>query len=145
MIIIDGYNLIYAWDDLSLIAEYSLEKAREALLDILDNYVGYTKTELTVVFDAYLVENGAGADFDRCGYRVVYTKENQTADAYIERIMHELGPNYNIRVVTGDRLVQFSAVQSGILRMTSNEFIDEVTAVGNEINGFIRKLAETQK
>lgn len=142
MVIIDGYNLIYAWDVLKDVADFSLEKARETLMDILSNYVAFTKTELTLVFDAYLVKDGQGSDFVHDGYRVVYTKQDQTADAFIEKLMHDLGPNYNIRVVTGDRLVQFSAVHSGILRMTAKEFVDEITAVGNEIASFIRKISE---
>ena len=142
MVIIDGYNLIYSWDALKEIADYSLEKARETLMDILSNYVAFTKTRLTLVFDAYLVKDGQGSDFTHDGYRVVYTRQDQTADAFIEKLMHDLGPNYNIRVVTGDRLVQFSAVHSGILRMTAKEFEDEITAVGNEIASFIRKISE---
>jgi predicted RNA-binding protein with PIN domain len=114
-------------------------------MDILSSYVAYTKTELVLVFDAYLVKDGMGSDFTHDGYRVVYTKQDQTADTFIEIMMHELGPNYHIRVVTGDRLLQFSAVHSGISRMTAKEFEAEVTAIGNEITEFIRKLAESQK
>lgn len=145
MIIIDGYNVIYSWEELKNTADFSLEKARDELMDILSNYVAYTKTELVLVFDAYLVKDGEGSDFMRDGYRVVYTKADQTADAYIERMMHELGPDYSIRMVTGDRLLQFSAVHSGISRMTALEFYDEVTRVGNEITDFVKKLAESQK
>ena len=142
MVIVDGYNVIYAWNSLREVAEYSLEKARETLMDILSNYVAFTKTELTLVFDAYLVPDGAGSEILHDGYRIIYTKENQTADAYIERMMHELGPNYNIRMVSGDKLLQFSAVHSGILRVTAAEFEAEVTAVGEEITEFIKKLAQ---
>ena len=145
MVIIDGYNLIYAWDSLKEISDYSLEKARETLMNILSNYVAFTKEKLVLVFDAYLVKEGVGSEFERDGYKVVFTKENQTADAYIERMMHELGPNYKIRVVTGDRLVQFAAVHSGISRMTVMEFVDELITVGNEITDFVRKLTEEQK
>ena len=145
MIIIDGYNLIYAWDSLKEISDYSLEKARETLMDILSNYVAFTKEKLVLVFDAYLVKEGIGSEFERDGYKVVFTKENQTADAYIERMMHELGPNYKIRVVTGDRLVQFAAVHSGISRMTVKEFVDELITVGNEITDFVKKLTESQE
>ncbi|MBE6596083.1 MAG: GTP-binding protein [Ruminococcaceae bacterium] len=145
LVIVDGYNVIHSWDALKELAEFSLEKAREALMDILSNYVAYTKTELTLVFDAYLVKDGMGSDFIHDGYRVVYTREDETADTFIEKMMHELGPNYNIRMVTGDRLLQFSAVRSGILRMTAKEFEDEVTAVGNAITDFVKKLSETQK
>ena len=145
MVIIDGYNLIYSWDALKEIANDSLEKARETLMDILSSYVAYTKTELVLVFDAYLVKDGNGSDFMHDNYRVVYTKQDQTADTFIEIMMHDLGPNYHIRVVTGDRLLQFSAVHSGISRMTAKEFEAEVTAIGNEITEFVRKLAESQK
>lgn len=145
LLIIDGYNLIYSWDTLKEVADFSLEKARETLMDMLSSYVGYTKTELVLVFDAYLVKDGMGSDFTHDGYRVVYTKEDQTADTFIEIMMHELGPNYHIRVVTGDRLVQYSAVHAGILRMTAKEFADEVTRVGNEITDFVRKLAERRE
>ena len=145
MLIVDGYNVIYSWENLNQIAKFSLEKAREALMDILSNYVAFTKTELVLVFDAYLVKDGVGTEFVHDGYRVVFTKENQTADTYIEQMMHELGPNYNIRMVSGDKLLQFSAVHAGILRMTAKEFEDEVISVGNEITEFIRKLTESQK
>lgn len=141
MIIIDGYNVIFAWENLKAIAKHSLEDARKALMDILDNYVAYTKTELTLVFDAYLVKDGIGSDFMRGDYRVVFTKEEQTADTFIEIMMNELGPNYNIRVVTGDRLLQNSAVVSGILRMTAKELEEEIARIGNEISDFIRRLS----
>jgi predicted RNA-binding protein with PIN domain len=142
LVILDGYNLIFAWDTLKEVADYSLEKARETLLDILAGYAAYTKTELMLVFDAYRVPDGAGSDFMRDGIRVVYTKQHQTADAYIERVIHELGPDYSIRVVTGDYLLQISAVTAGVSRMTTREFVAEVTRVGNEITEFIRKLTE---
>ncbi|MBE6708712.1 MAG: GTP-binding protein [Ruminococcaceae bacterium] len=142
MVIIDGYNLIYSDDELKKTAEYSLEKARDDLMDVLSSYVAYTKTELILVFDAYLVEDGKGTEFMHDGYKVVFTKADETADTYIERIMHELGPDYSIRMVTGDRLLQFSAVHSGISRMTAKEFLEELTRIGNEITEFVRKLSE---
>ena len=118
--IIDGYNLIHADDNLKATAEHSLENAREDLMNLLSSYVAYTKTELVLVFDAYLVEDGRGTEFMRDGYKVVFTKAEQTADTYIEKLMHELGPDYSIRMVTGDRLLQFSAVHSGVSRMPKN-------------------------
>ena len=144
MVIVDGYNLIYADDDLQKTALFSLEKAREDLMDLLSNYVSYTKTELILVFDAYLVKDGEGSEFINDGYKVVYTKANQTADAYIEKMMHELGPDYSIRMVTDDKLLQFSAVHSGISRMTTKEFLEELTRIGNEITDFVRKLSESK-
>lgn len=145
MVIVDGYNLIYSWDTLKEIADFSLEKARQELMDILSNYVAYTKEKLVLVFDAYLVNEGVGSDFTHDGYRIVFTKENQTADAFIEKMMHDLGPNYKIRVVTGDRLVQFAAVHSGISRMTTKEFTDELITIGNEITDFVKKLVENNE
>ncbi len=142
MVIIDGYNLIYSDDELNSTAEYSLEKAREDLMNLLSSYVAFTKTELLLVFDAYLVEDGKGEEFMHDGYKVVYTKENETADTYIERLMHKLGPDYSIRMVTDDKLLQFSAVHSGISRMTAKEFLEELTRIGNEISEFVRKLSE---
>ncbi len=144
MVIVDGYNLIYADDRLQDTARFSLEKAREELMDLLSSYVAYTKTELVLVFDAYLVKEGEGTEFIHDGYRVVYTKANQTADAYIEKMMYELGPDYSIRMVTNDRLLQFSAGQSGISRMTAKEFLEELTRIGNEITEFVRKLSESK-
>lgn len=144
MVIIDGYNLIHADENLKETSLFSLEKAREELMDLLSSYVSYTKTELVLVFDAYLVKDGEGTEFIRDGYKVVYTKADQTADAYIEKMMHELGPDYSIRMVTADKLLQFSAVHSGILRMTSKEFLDELTRIGNEITEFVRKLSESK-
>lgn len=145
ILIIDGYNVIHSWEFLKEIADFSLEKARETLMDILSDYVAFTKTEVVLVFDAYLVKDGIGSDFKHNGYRVVYTKEDQTADAFIEHMMFELGPDYSIRVVTGDKLVQFSAVSSGILRMTAKEFEDDVRRVGNEITEFIKKLTQSKQ
>lgn len=145
MVIVDGYNLIYSDDNLKKTSLFSLEKAREELMDLLSNYVSYTKTELVLVFDAYLVKGGEGSEFMRGGYKVVYTKANQTADAYIEKMMHELGPDYSIRMVTDDKLLQFSAVHSGISRMTAKEFLEELTRIGNEITEFVRKLSESTK
>ena len=144
LLIVDGYNVIYAWDALKQTADFSLEKAREELMDMLSDYRAFTKTDVLLVFDAYLVKDGAGSEIKHDGYRVVYTRQDQTADAYIEQIMHDLGPDYSIRVVTGDRLLQFSAVSYGISRMTAKEFWEEMTQVGNEITDFVKKLAANQ-
>ncbi len=142
MLIVDGYNVIHSWESLKKLARADLEDARKSLIDLLANYVAYTKTELTLVFDAYLVKDGMGSDFTQDGMRVVFTRQDQTADTFIEILMSELGPNYNVRVVTGDRLLQNSAVLSGILRMTADELKDEITRVGNEITEFARRLSE---
>jgi len=142
MVIIDGYNLIYSHEELKRTAAYNLEKARDDLMNILSNYVSYTRCELILVFDAYLVKEGKGTEFTHDGYKVVFTREDETADTYIEKIMHELGPDYSIRMVTSDRLLQYSAVHSGIFRVTAKEFLEELTSIGNEITEFVRKLSE---
>jgi predicted RNA-binding protein with PIN domain len=144
LVIIDGYNLIYSDENLKNTSLFSLEKARDELMDLLSSYVSYTKTELVLVFDAHHVKDGAGSEFVRDGYKVVFTKADQTADTYIEKMMHELGPDYSIRMVTNDRLLQFSAVHSGISRMTTKDFFEELTRVGNEITEFIKKLSESK-
>jgi len=142
--IIDGYNLIFAWDELRATAEKKLDDARSVLMDILSNYVAFTKNEVILVFDAYLVKGNVGEDFTKDGYRVVFTRQDETADAYIERMMYELGPDCTVRVVSGDSLVQSSAVSSGILRTTAKEFADEVITVGNEIRSFLKKLSDSK-
>ena len=142
MTIIDGYNLIYSWENLKALADKNFEDARAELMDIVENYAAFTKTEVTLVFDAYLVKDGRGSDIARGGFRVVFTKQDETADTYIEKMMCELGPNYNIRVVTGDKLLQYSAIHSGIMRMTAKEFESEVASVGKEIREFAKKLSE---
>lgn len=140
--ILDGYNVIHAWEKLEKLSRVNLEEARDTLVDILLNYAAYTKMDFTLVFDAYRVKDGRGSDRKEGGVQVVFTKQDETADTYIERIMSELGPNYNIRVVTADRLLQFSAVGSGILRMTPKEFEAEVAKVSHEITEFIHKLSD---
>ncbi len=142
LLILDGYNVIHSWENLSAIAKVDLEQARNTLADILINYIAFTKTEIVLVFDAYRVKDGKGSDLTKDGLRMVFTKQDETADTYIEKMMSALGPNYNIGVVTGDRLLQYSAVGSGILRMTTKEFEAEVMRVGNEITDFVHKLTE---
>lgn len=142
LVIIDGYNLIFSDENLKKASLISLDKARDDLMDLLSNYAAYTKTELLLVFDAYLVKDGAGSEFIHNGYKVVFTKENETADTYIEKVMNELGPDYSIRMVTNDRLLQYSAIHSGISRITTKEFLEELTRIGNEINDFLRKFSE---
>ena len=144
-IIVDGYNIIFAWEKLAELAKSDLDAARRRLCDILSSYAGFKKCRLVLVFDGYKVKGNPGEKENFHNIQVVYTKENQTADTFIEQLMHELGPNYNVRVVTGDRLLQISAVHSGISRVTASEFEAEIVAVGNEITEFIRRLARTQQ
>jgi len=121
------------------IAKESLQHAREMLMNALGNYVGYTGTEITLVFDGYRMKGNLGEEFIRHGFRVIYTPQDETADTRIEKLLHELGPSYDVRAVTSDALIQISALHSGVLRMSSREFETEVQRVHAEITDFIRK------
>ena len=139
-LIVDGYNVIFAWDELKTLARQDLSQARERLLDTLSNFAGFTKAELVVVFDGYRVKGSAGERFDWHNIHVAYTKENETADAYIEWLANEIGKNKSVRVVTSDSLIRLSALRSGVLRTSSMEFHAEVAAVNARIEQAIQDL-----
>ena len=136
-IIVDGYNLIFAWDGLAALAKDNFDAARHILTDILCNYRGYTKCELVLVFDGYKVKGNAGEKSDYNGIHLVYTKENETGDMYIEKLVEEVGKNYSVRVVTSDNLIQVSALRAGVLRMPAREFIKEIERVNDRIKEII--------
>lgn len=138
-IIVDGYNVIFAWDELKALAGQGLDLARDKLLDILANYQGYTRCDLAVVFDAYKVPGGAGSRDSRANVRVAYTKEGETADMYIEWLVDKIGKNETVRVVTSDRLVQLGAFRSGVLRTSSGEFKAEVDWVLDQIAQAVKR------
>ena len=139
-IIVDGYNVIFAWDELKTLAREDLAQARERLIDTLSNYAGFTKAELVLVFDGYRVKGSAGARFDQNNIHIAYTKENETADAYIEWLANEIGKNESVRVVTSDSLIRLSALRSGVLRTSAKEFRAEVDRVNARIEQAIRDL-----
>lgn len=136
-IIVDGYNLIFAWDGLAALAKENFDAARHILTDILCNYRGYTKCELVLVFDGYKVKGNTGEKSDYNGIHLVYTKENETGDMYIEKLVEEVGKNYSVRVVTSDNLIQVSALRAGVLRMPAREFIKEIERVNDRIKEII--------
>ena len=136
-IIVDGYNLIFAWDGLAALAKDNFDAARHILTDILCNYRGYTKCELVLVFDGYKVKGNAGEKSDYNGIHLVYTKENETGDMYIEKLVEEVGKNYSVRVVTSDNLIQVSALRAGVLRVPAREFIKEIERVNDRIKEII--------
>lgn len=136
-IIVDGYNLIFAWEGLAALAKENFDAARHILTDILCNYRGYTKCELVLVFDGYKVKGNAGEKSDYNGIHLVYTKENETGDMYIEKLVEEVGKNYSVRVVTSDNLIQVSALRAGVLRMPAREFIKEIERVNDRIKEII--------
>ena len=136
-IIVDGYNLIFAWEGLAALAKENFDAARHVLTDILCNYRGYTKCELVLVFDGYKVKGNAGEKSDYNGIHLVFTKENETGDMYIEKLVEEVGKNYSVRVVTSDNLIQVSALRAGVLRMPAREFIKEIERVNDQIKEII--------
>ncbi len=141
-LIVDGYNMIFAWDGLREQAQSDLSGARERLLNILSNYCGYHPCETVVVFDSYRVKGGVGAKTRQDNLRVVYTKENKSADLYIETLVGKIGRNYRVRVATSDGLIQLSALRSGVLRISANELLDEIERTNEKIAAVIRALHE---
>ena len=138
-IIVDGYNLIFAWDELKALALDRLDLARERLMDILSGYAGFTGAKLVLVFDGFRTPGNPGSRTEYHNISVAFTKDGETADAYIERIVDEIGKNYAVRVVTSDNLIRLSALRSGVLRCSSGEFKGEVEWVLNQIEEVLKK------
>jgi predicted RNA-binding protein with PIN domain len=132
-LVLDGYNVIFGWDALREVGEQSIDAARALLIDAMCNYAGYTDIPVDIVFDAYRVKGGVGEEEQRGRVHIVYTKEFETADAYIERLLTRESRDYSIRVVTSDRLIQVTAVSTGVLRMPVAEFVEELGRVREEI------------
>ena len=138
-LIVDGYNIIFAWPELAEAAQSDLEAARRQLCDRLSSYAAYKKCRTVVVFDGYKVKGNPGEKEAYVGIQVVFTKENQTGDAYIEALLAQIGPNYNVRVATSDALVQLSSVRSGVLRVSARELQEEVEAAAKEMKKHYNK------
>ena len=130
--LIDGYNIIFAWEELKKAAEESLDLAREILINRLSNYCGYAQCELILVFDAYKVKGGIGSVEKVNNINVVYTKEAETADAYIEKVTHELAKKHRVRVATSDGLEQIIILGGGAQRVSASEFEAEIAVVYNK-------------
>ena len=138
-IIVDGYNIIFAWDDLAALAKDDLEAARKKLCDLLSNYAGFKKCYLVLVFDGWKVKGNLGEKQQYHNIQVVYTKEGETGDAYIESLVAKIGANYAVRVATSDSLVQLSSLRSGVLRMSARELRDEIEIASKEMKQFYGK------
>ncbi len=132
-IIVDGYNIIFAWEDLAAQAREDLDAARRQLCDALSSYAGFTKCRLVVVFDGYKQKGNPGEKSQFHNIQVVFTKEGETADAYIEALAYEIGSNYAVRVASSDGLVQLSSFRSGVLRMSARELREEVDTARKEM------------
>lgn len=137
-IIVDGYNIIFAWESLANQAKSDLDAARRQLCDALSSYAGFTKHRLVVVFDGYKQKGSTGEKSQFHNIQVVFTREGQTADRYIEELAAEIGNNYAVRVASSDGLVQLSSFRSGVLRMSARELQDEVENAHREMGKYFR-------
>ncbi|WP_278463158.1 translation factor GTPase family protein [Thomasclavelia spiroformis] len=142
-LLVDGYNIIHSWPELKELAKDNLDAARTRLIDIMCNYQGYKKCILILVFDAYKVKNNLGSSYKYHNIYIVYTKEAQTADMYIERTTHELASKYNITVATSDALEQLIVLGQGGKRISSRELRLEVERLDKEkLEEYRRKQAK---
>ena len=139
-LLIDGYNIIFAWDDLKKLAVDNLDLARNRLIDIVCNYQGYKQTNVIIVFDAYKVKGNRGEVEKIHGVDVVYTKEAETADMYIEKVTHQLGKRHRVRVATSDNLEQLIILAGGAVRVSAAEFYEEVKKTEEDIREFLKSL-----
>lgn len=138
-LIVDGYNLIFAWEELKVLAADRLDLARGRLMDMLSNYAGFTRTDTVLVFDGFRTPGNPGSRSDYHNIHVAFTKDGETADAYIEKMLDQIGKNYSVRVVTSDNLIRLSALRSGVLRCSSGEFIHELEWVLEQMGKLLEK------
>ena len=138
-LIVDGYNIIFAWEDLAVLARDDLDAARRRLCDLLSSYAGFTKCRVVAVFDGYKVKGNPGSKEQFFGIQVVYTRENETGDAYIEALVAQIGHNYSVKVATSDSLVQLSSLRSGVLRMSARELQEEIAHTQKQMQEHYQK------
>ena len=136
-LIVDGYNIIFAWDDLHALAKEDLEAARRTLCSRLSNYAGFKKSYVVLVFDGWKVKGNPGEKDKFHNIHVVFTKEGETGDAYIESLVAQIGNNYAVRVASSDNLVQLSSFRSGVLRMSARELLDEVQRAEKDMKQYL--------
>ena len=135
-LLVDGYNIIFAWDDLAAIAKEDMDLARSRLVNLMCNYRGLHRCDVILVFDAYRIKGNAGSFEKVNNISVVYTKEAETADIYIERTTHELSKNYRVQVATSDRMEQLIIIGNGAMRISADAFRKEV----NRTEAVMREL-----
>ena len=141
--VVDGYNVIFDWDELHALADRDLSAARERMMDTLCGWAAFTHTQVVLVFDGYKVPGSLGEKLDYRGIHVVYTRERETGDMYIERFLQQVGKNDHVRVVTSDGLIQLSAVRTGVMRMSSAEFGRQVAEASDQIQAFIARMHQS--
>ena len=139
-LLVDGYNIIFAWDELTALARQDMPAARGALEDILSNYQGFRQCVLILVFDAYKVKGNPGSVEKKNNIYVVYTKEAETADSYIEKATYDLGREHRVRVATSDALEQMIILGHGALRLSARAFQAEVEQTQGEISALVARL-----
>lgn len=132
-LLVDGYNIIFSWEELKELSKESMEAARNVLMDILCNYQGFKKCIVILVFDAYKVKGGVGESLDYHNIHVVYTKEAETADQYIEKVTHKIARIHQVTVATSDAMEQMIIMGQGALRLSANDFREEITRVSKQI------------
>ena len=144
-LLVDGYNIIFAWDDLSAIAKDNMDLARSKLINLMCNYKGVRQCELILVFDAYRIKGHVGSIEKVNNITVVYTKEAETADTYIEKATHELSRNYRVEVATSDRMEQIIIAGNGAARLSANEFRKQVDAAVAAMRDLMEEYALREK
>ncbi len=144
-LLVDGYNIIFAWDELNDLAQANITSARNALMDILSNYQGYKKDTLILVFDAYKVQGNPGQVYKYHNIYVVYTKEAETADQYIEKTVHRMNRKYDVTVATSDALEQVIILGQGAKRLSAQGLKDEVEQACREIREILQERRESEK
>ncbi len=144
-LLVDGYNIIFAWDELKAVARENLDAARKQLCDLLSNYQGVKHCEVIVVFDAYKVKGNPGSVEKYHNLSVVYTKEAETADTYIERATYEISKEHRVRVATSDGPEQLIILGHGALRVSASAFHAEMEAVLEQIQGVLTANNRTER
>ena len=132
-LLVDGYNIIFAWEDLRALAAVNIDSARDKLIDILSNYQGYLGSTVIVVFDAYKVKGNPGSKLLYNNVHVVYTKEAETADQYIERTVHQIAKDYQVTVATSDALEQMIIWGAGAIRLSANGLREAIERASKEL------------
>ena len=140
-LVVDGYNIIFAWEELKSLAKTSMDAARTALIEILSNYQGYRRCKVIIVFDAYKIKGGERRQEKHGSVDVVFTKEGETADTYIARLTYEMNGKYRVRVATSDRQEQIIALGNGAFRLSASELKGEIERTNLEISSFLKEYA----
>ena len=138
-LLVDGYNIIFAWEDLHDLAEANIDSARDRLMDVCSNYQGFAGCTLILVFDAYKVKGNTGSVQKYHNIYVVYTKEAETADQYIEKTVHEIGRKHRVTVATSDRLEQMIIWGDGAVRLSAMGFREAVEEASAQVREHVRR------